>query len=143
MKLNYVSTATIILFSLLTKLSSAQQDSLLHLYNKEVISYGSVFIKDGQKMKFREVQDLLLKFPNSAAEFSMYKKKTTISRVLLVPAAILLGVAIAEANDETGYVFALGGAGLSIAGSIINRKGHRHLQNSLWLYNREILIQKY
>jgi hypothetical protein len=133
----------IIALCFVTSLLHAQRDSLLKVYNKEVISYGTVFIKDGEKMRFNEVQGLLLKFPDSGAEFLMYKKKSTVSRVLMISSLILVGAALSERNTDLGYVFVLSGIGVGIPATILGRKSYRHLQNSIWLYNRDILVQKY
>lgn len=152
MKFNYILAASIFMLCMLTTMLQGQQDSLLDgfnknlldVYNKEVISYGPAFIKNGERLKFKEVRELLLKFPDSSTEFWMYRKKSTVSRVLMIPAALLIPLLATEAGrNGPGYVYGISGFGFIITSAIFSIQSNRHLQQSVWLYNRDVLVEKY
>src|SRR5687767_4590653 len=139
MKFNFPLIYLIITIFLMPVMLTAQRDSLLEIYNKEVISFGgNVFIKDGNKLKFKEVKTLLLKFPDSSTEFLMARKKSTLTSVLAIPGIILMGIYLSEANNsDSAYLYGLSGAGLIITASIFGGQSKNHMQNAVWLYNRD------
>jgi hypothetical protein len=148
MKLTHSLIAQVFLICFSMTGLNAQQDTfssvrLMDVYNKEVISYGTRYIRDNEKLKFREVETLLLKYPESSAEYSRYKKKRNLSRLIGLSTGIMASLIITN-NDSDGaiqYVYAAGGIGLGVTGTILMRQSYSHLQNSLWLYNRDVLMK--
>ena len=137
-----IITASIMFNLFFGPILNAQQDKFLETYNRETIMGGvPPFMRDDKKINFKDVRPLLLKFNDSSAEFLAYKKKSTIANVLMIPAAILCGVLVSREDNDLNYPLALGCIGFGVTASIIKSQSNRHLQKSIWLYNRDILME--
>ncbi|MEO6130786.1 MAG: hypothetical protein ABIQ02_02980 [Saprospiraceae bacterium] len=127
--------------------SFAQNEKFKELYTKNVISYGyDGFIRNDVRLKYREVSPLLLSYPESAAEFNIYKKKHKIANLFLIPALVtFLAPITGIAKNDNGLGIGLWTASLCLSStaSIFNQEGKKHMQRSVWLYNRDILLQQY
>lgn len=127
---------------LLTVSLIAQKKDFLTVYEKNVIGYyGSRYIVDGQVMSLQKIKPLLLNYPASANEFSLYKKNARIGFGIYFGALAMDIVALSQIdkNNNASLGLLLGSlAAYGISIPFLN-KSTRHLQRSVHCYNRDIL----
>ena len=133
----------IVFFLLLIAGAGRAQTSFEETYNREVIAYqtDNRFIKDGKVLKRSEVRLLLMKYPESAAEYKKFQKNRRIANVL----------AVASLGFYTGSFFLLGdnpnaamatliaSSGIVLTTIPFSVKSMRSLQQAIFIYNREVL----
>lgn len=133
----------IFFFLLLIAGAGKAQTSFEESYNREVIGYygDNKFIKDGKVMKRSEVRLLLMKYTDSAAEYQKFQKNRRIGNALAVVSLgfftgslILLGD-----NPDAAVATLIGSVGLDFATLPFTMKATRHLQQALYVYNRQVL----
>jgi len=127
--------------------SSAQDERIKEVYTKNVITfYGErQFLRNNQLLKYKEVVPLLKSFPASELEYSVAHKNNTMGRILAIPAfaSIILFFTQSNRNNDPAWGFGIASIGFFGASELFLDKGHKHLQKSVWLYNRDIMIKKF
>ena len=126
---------------------TAQNDHLKDVYEKNVIRpYRDYFMLGDEIINRKQASLHLMHFEESAYEYRLHKKHLTTGRILMVPAVILsiVGFARGPSHNYTELWLYMGSSiSFSIASSIFSGKANTHFQNSLWAYNRDILIREY
>lgn len=138
----------ILFFSLMiTYPASGQDERIKEVYTRNVISfYGeNQFMRNNQVLRYKEVVPLLKSFPPSELEYSISHKKTTIADILLIPIAASIVLFVTESNRQNDivYGYAIVGAGFLTTRRMFLDNGKKHLQKSVWLYNRDIMMKKF
>lgn len=121
----------------------AQDTRLLDVYNKEVISYGRNYILNDTVIRFRDVRQLLIKYPDSRSAYLIYKRKSDQATFAAIPGLGLTLASFAFKDRDAQFAALTGGIVLGFVSSALRGKGYKHLQNSLWLYNRDVLVDGY
>jgi hypothetical protein len=139
-----LSRSVSFVFLLLLGFKSAAQDPDFRTrYNEGVITLvgDNQFMLAGKKVSRKAVKDLLLKYPESAAEYRLFQKKKKISNALLISSAGLYVVSIGLLNDnvEAGVGTFATAFLVSLTATPFQIKAHHHLLRSVFLYNREML----
>jgi hypothetical protein len=121
----------------------AQDTALAKKYEQKVVYlYGSNYLLDGQKLPKSGLSVLLRKYHDSKSELVASKKWGTIGTAISLVSIALPFYGLQQYRtrnkDIRPYFFA------SIAINYIStpflRKSRRHLHKSIWLYNKNALI---
>lgn len=120
--------------------------SLVKKYEKESIYLTSGgYVKGGEKHRiifsYRSMKKAMKGSLPARAEYQRYSEKrgwaVGLSMVGLASVIAALGV---EENVQLQRGLLLGGLGVSIASVPLSVKSTNHLQKSVWLYNRDLLL---
>lgn len=126
---------------------TAQNARLKDVYEKNVIRpQTNFFMRNDETLYRRQIYPLLLSYDDSASEFALYRKNLTISRILngaSLVATFLFLTTTDRPNQTDLYLFAGTSLAIGISSAIFNGKAIKHFNNSLWAYNRDILIMQY
>ncbi len=140
---------TFFIITILSVSATCQDKKIGDLYTKNVITfYGqNGFMRNNQRLVFNEVKPLLKSFPASGLEYKQYHKNRTLSFAFFIP-AVVSGVLYFTKRDNNNYNTYPAGYGIASIGflvttSVFDQQAKKHLQRSVYLYNRDILIQKY
>ncbi len=126
-----------------------QEKNVGELYTKNVITfYGqNGFMRNNQRLGLSDVKPLLKTFPASELEYKQYHKNRTLSLAFFIPAAVsgVLYFTQYDSNNNSTHPagFGLATIGFLVTATIFDQQAKKHLQKSVYLYNRDILIQKY
>ena len=127
---------------LILNVSNAQQTEQSHSVADTIIPgthLSSYFLK-GQRVGFKDLKPLLLKYPASTNEFFKYRKQNTVSTVLLILADAAAVAALFKSqsfSDAAPYIGGfVGGLAVGIPLSISAKK---HFRKGTFLYNQEQL----
>ena|SRR5687768_406866 len=137
-----------ILFVLITRQPvNAQNDHLKEVYEENVIRpQTNFFMRNDETLYRRQVYALLLSYDDSGSEFALYRKNLTISRILSATSLVASFVFLSTTdrpNQTDLYLYAGTTLALGISSGIFQAKATKHFHNSLWAYNRDILIMQY
>ena len=134
----------IILFSNFGLLTCAQDSStVLNKYDQRTIyQYGNKYMLNENLVNAKYLGDYLSKFDKSSLHFSQYKKlnrKAAIYRLLSL-GVYVAGLSLIGRNND----LALAGVGTGLLLNFstampLSNTARKHLQKSIWLYNREVL----
>jgi len=123
-----------------------QTDRIKEIYTENVISVYDFrhFIRNDQILKPKEVFPLFNNFEDSAFEFREFRKNRTTGKILMLPALGFIA-AMFVTNEDPSLALGFGAAGVafSITSGVFSRKATKHFYRSLYLYNRDIMVQQY
>lgn len=123
------------------KSSSQSHDSLLRIYNNQIIyRSGTKFMKGSEKLSFR---DLKLNFNSGTTKDLYYKSKSrlALSRLFNVASLGLAVVSVFTSTNTAGSIkFAVGTFALGVAGIYYHDRSSSYLDRAIWLKNKVILF---
>ena len=121
------------------------QDSstIISKYDQRTIyQYGKKYILNENPLKTRHLSDYLTKFNKSSVDFSRYKKlnRKAAAYGLLSLVLYVKGLSLIDTNNDLALGFAGTGLLLGFSTAVpISNRARKHLQRSIWLYNREVI----
>lgn len=126
-----------------TLFAKAQYPGLERKYHeKTVFLYGNQYMRDDQKLPKSGLAILLNSYPDSKNEYALSKKWGTIGG-LINASSIALSFYGLYQYKENGrdmlpyFVASIATAYLSVP---FMKKGRKHLHKSVWLYNKNVLV---
>jgi hypothetical protein len=145
MFLRSIITFLILILTLVNSYAQTDSASLRNIYDKEVIYFsGSNYVKNNTKFKVRNLEKEFT--PNSEA-FELYKSYRSDLRKSsyfgLVGVAIsAIGIIVGDKNPAIGIglVF-VGGLGVGVSFGT-GLRADRKMRKSVWLRNRDVLLQR-
>jgi len=133
----------VIFFLLLIALAGQAQGSFEESYKREVIGFSgdTKFIRDGKVMKRSEVRLLLMKYPESAAEYKLFQKNRRISNALAIASLGFYtgSFLLLSDNPDVAVGALLASSGLAFSTLPFSLRARKNLQQAVYLYNREVL----
>lgn len=133
---------SLIVFLALSVCALGQIDSFASAYEqKTIFQYGERYTLNGQKLKFKEMENYLTKFNPSGSEYKQYKKFSTRAGFFSIA---MIGSYIAaltqiDKNNKLAAGLMITGFAANLIAIPISTKARKHLQKSVWFYNRDIL----
>jgi hypothetical protein len=124
-------------------LVDAQDIALAKKYEEKVVfTYGSSYMLDGQRLPKSGLSVLLNKYNDSRSEFQSAKKWSSIGMVINLASAIIpiYGLYQYKNSNKDFKPYLIASFATAYISFPILSKGRKHLHKSIWLYNKNALI---
>ena len=117
-------------------------ESIKERYEQQTVFWqGNKLMFQGQKLKLNQFKSELLRYEDSRMEFDLYKKHDRNGWIWY---GVAVGGIIASVawRDDTASGISLGVSLSALLPSLIHLvKADKHLSKSIWLYNRDALLE--
>jgi hypothetical protein len=121
----------------------AQDENLAKKYEqKTVFLYGSQYMLDGERLPTSGLKIILSKYTDSKDEYISARKWTTIGQVLSLASVGMSFYSLSQirTNTRNSRNFFLASIVTTYVSMPFLKKGKKHLQKSVWLYNKNVLV---
>jgi hypothetical protein len=133
-----------------TTLSAQSNAEYLKKYNSKTIFYGkgNRFILDEKAQKIgsfgKKLKPLLADNESATKELKIYRKKAKTGYFMSLTgvAMTVSGFLLAEKAEKVALPLYFGGIAVGLASLHFSINAPKHLNKSVWLYNRQILFGK-
>lgn len=110
-------------------------------YTQKTMKLGQGVTMNGFMLSKTEVKNLMLVSPEATYSYKLYLKNNKTGTILpfIGLAAVVGGLIVSQDNRTSGYIMIVSGNVINIVAAVFRKIGGAHLQNAIWMYNRDIL----
>lgn len=143
MKISFMKNIITFVFIVITITTNAQDSAALKkLETKTIYFLNNSTMLNGVKLNNTALKTEMQKFPETAAAYKLYTKNYCTAKISLALsiASIVAGALLKDENESLSDGLLIGGLGGSIITFPLINAARKHKQKSVWLYNRNAML---